>query len=304
MFDGHNTATELALLIYRLVPEDEITFRILAATVEDAASFGLAPDERTLAAFGTGNAQIIDNGLGIMTFGKIGTGQEFAKPSEFIDHRRTAEFTHFSRILSGYGDFFHALFGRFHFRLKDIIKFFQDVDIGVLPLFDGIQFFFHMSREADVDDAFKELFQEIDDNDTQLGRNELLILLFDIIAVLDGIHNRCICTRTADAFFFQGLNQAGFGIAGRRLGKMLERIDSLVVDDRAGFNRRKYGKSLIFFRIFIQFRKPFEQHSIPGGSQFVGAAHDDDGHMFRFHRSHLAGQETVPDERVQAQLIP
>lgn len=96
MFDGHNTATELALLIYRLVPEDEITFRILAATVEDAASFGLAPDERTLAAFGTGNAQIIDDGLGIMTFGKIRTGQEFAKPSEFIDHRRTAEFTHFS----------------------------------------------------------------------------------------------------------------------------------------------------------------------------------------------------------------
>ena len=87
------------------------------------------------------------------------------------------------------------------------------MDIGVLSLFDGIQFFFHVSREADVDNPFKEFFQQIDDNDAQLSRNELFILLFDIIAVLDGIHNRRIRTRTADTFFFQRFNQAGFGIA-------------------------------------------------------------------------------------------
>ena len=92
MFDNHDTAANRALLVDRLVPEDKVTFRILAAAVEDAAPLGFALDERPLAALGTSNAQVFDDGLGIATFREIRAGQEFAETAEFIDHRRAAEF--------------------------------------------------------------------------------------------------------------------------------------------------------------------------------------------------------------------
>ena len=57
MFDNHDAATKGTLLVDRLIPEDEVTFRILAAAVKDAAPLGLALDERPLAALGTGNPQ-------------------------------------------------------------------------------------------------------------------------------------------------------------------------------------------------------------------------------------------------------
>ena len=65
--------------------------RILAAAVKDAASFRFALDERPLAAFRAGNAQIFDDGLGVAAFREIGAGQEFAEASEFIDHGRPAD---------------------------------------------------------------------------------------------------------------------------------------------------------------------------------------------------------------------
>lgn len=159
MFDDHDTAANRAFLVDRLVPEDEVTFRVLAAAVEDAAPLGLTLDERPLAALGTSNAQVFDNGLGIATFREIRASQEFAETAEFIDHGRAAEFTDLSRILARNRDLFHLFFGFVHFRFENIIKFLQDVAVRILALLDGVQFFFHVGRKADVDDLGEIFFQ-------------------------------------------------------------------------------------------------------------------------------------------------
>ena len=91
-----------------------------------------------------------------------------------------------------------------------------------------------MGRKADVDDEGKVFLEEVDDDDAELRRNELLILLFDVVAVLDGVHNGRVRTRPADALFFEGLDQTGFGVACRRLRKVLLGRDGLVMDDSIG----------------------------------------------------------------------
>lgn len=159
MFDNHDAAAQVTFLVDRLVPEDKVAVRILAAAVKDAASFRLALDERPLAAFRAGNAQIFDDGLGVAAFREVGAGQEFAEAAEFIDHRRPADFADLTRFLTGNGDLFHLRFGLVHFRLKDVIKFLQDVGIRIVALFDGVEGFFHMGRKADVDDAGKVFFR-------------------------------------------------------------------------------------------------------------------------------------------------
>ena len=96
-----------------------------------------------------------------------------------------------------------------------------------------------MSRKSDVDDALEILFQQVDDNDTQFRRDKLLVLLFHIVAVLNRIHNRRVRTRPADALFFQRLDEAGFGIAGRRLREVLRRFYSLIMNDGTFFDVRQ-----------------------------------------------------------------
>ena len=168
--------------------------------------------------------------------------------------------------------------------------------VRVLALFDGVQLFFHVGREADVDDLGEIFLQQIDDDDAQFRRDELFILLFDVIAVLDGIHDGRIRTRPADTLFFQRLDQAGFG-------EMLLRRDGLVVDDGMGRNMGQLSQRLVLLGVFVEFRKALEQDFVACSPQFVAAAVDDDGHVFRFDRFHLAGQEAVPNECIQAQLI-
>ena len=66
---------------------------------------------------------------------------------------------------------------------------------------------------------------------------------------------------------------------------------------------RQFGQGLVLFGVLVKFRKALEQDLVAGSPQFIAAAVDDDGHVFRFDRFHLAGQEAVPNEGIQAQLV-
>ena len=85
---------------------------------------------------------------------------------------------------------------------------------------------------------------------------------------------------------------------------VLARFYGLIMNNGAFFDMRQLRQGLILFRIFIQLRKTFKQYFISGCPQLVYAAGDADGHVLRFHGFHLAGQETVPNESVQPQLVP
>lgn len=79
---------------------------------------------------------------------------------------------------------------------------------------------------------------------------------------------------------------------------------SLVMYDGIGRNMGQFGQGLILLGIFIELRKAFKENLVAGGPQFVLAAFNDDGHVFRFDRFHLAGQKTVPNQGIEAQLVP
>ena len=303
MFYRHNTAAEAAFFIDRLVPKHEIAFRIPIAAVKLAATLRFPLDQVPFTAPGTRNARIFDDSFRIAAFGEVGTGQKLAEAPEFIDHRRAAPFADLSRILAGNGHLFHTAFGVLEFGAKYIVKLMQYVRIRVAALFDAVEGFFHMRRKVDVNNAFKVILQQFDRNDAELGGNKLLVFLFHVIAVLNRIHNGCICAGTADTFFFKRSDQARFRIPRRRLRKVLRLFNSPIMDNRAFGNSRQDLGVIVFFRFLVKLRKSLEENCITCGLEFIDTAFYGNGHVLRFYRRHLAGEKAIPNERIQTQLI-
>ena len=75
----------------------------------------------------------------------------------------------------------------------------------------------------------------------------MLPIFGHIAALLDGFQNGRVGGRAADAFFFEGLDEAGFGVAGRRRGEVLLAFGFLVHHHLAFSKRRQEIFFLIFF---------------------------------------------------------
>mgnify|MGYP000553218659 CR=1 FL=1 len=72
-----------------------------------------------------------------------------------------------------------------------------------------------------------------------------------------------------------------------------------IMDDGVSRNVGQFSQHLVLFGIFIELGKAFEEDLVAGSPQFVLAAFDDDGHVFRFDRFHLAGQKAVPNQSIE-----
>src|SRR3546814_16526319 len=73
--------------------------------------------------------------------------------------------------------------------------------------------------------AFEEALKESGQQPPALGREEAVLLHRDIVAILERLERRRIGGGAANAQFLHLLDQARFGIAGRRLGEMLLGMD-------------------------------------------------------------------------------
>ena len=243
--------------------------------------------------------------LDVLAVRIVRAGQIFPVATDLHDHLGAA-------FLTGHiGDFliFLLIFFRFHIGFgelfgEDIVEAAHDFLVGGFAFGDFIEPSFQVRCEAYIDDAFEIFLQKVRHFEADVGGYELLPIFGHIAALLDGIQNGRVGRRAADAFFFEGLDEAGFGVAGRRRGEVLLAFGFLVHHHLAFSKRRQE----IFFLVFLlggnrKDREAREKHMDAGGFQEIVAALDGGGGALLDLRRHLGGDEAIPNEGIEPHLV-
>jgi hypothetical protein len=115
--------------------------------------------------------------------------------------------------------------GLFQIIFEGAVKLLQYTDPVQMLIFDLVELLFHVTGKGHIHHIREKLVEFVGDDLGDLRGVEFFVDLFDIAAVLNRRDNRRIGAGPADAFFFQRLDQRGFGITGRRFGKVLLGLD-------------------------------------------------------------------------------
>ena len=172
---------------------------------------------------------------------------------------------------------------------------------------DFIQPVFQIGREIYIDNAFEIFLQQVRHFKPDFRRHKLLSFLHHILSLLDGIQNGGIGGRTADSLFFHSLDEAGFGVPWRWRSEMLLRFRFHMGHLFTLLQRRQGSVFLsipLLFLCRLHNGEAVKEDVAPAGTKGAAAASQKggDGHLDL--GSHLAGDETVPDEGIKPELVP
>ena len=159
---------------------------------------------------GAGDADGLDNLLGIAAVWEIGAGIKLAVFAQFDDHWLATDITVKTSWFILDLDFFHLAFGLGQFKLEWLIEAINNLLPLLLTNLDIIQFLLHFGSKGDVDNVWEKFHNQLVDDFTQFSWLKAFGNQFDIVAFLDGFNGWGICGRTANAIFFQGFNQGCF----------------------------------------------------------------------------------------------
>ena len=168
----------------------------------------------------------------------------------------------------------------------------------------------------------KVLDQLIGDFEAQFGRIEPLFAQFDVFAVADRGDDAGVGAGASDALLFQRLDDGRLGVAGRRLGKVLARLQ-LDQIERLLFGERRQGRLLLVGHLLgvlalgVDAHKAVELHDAARRAENVGyrasgamsacvcsvLCADVGGRHVHDGRVHLAGDEALPDQPIEPQLL-
>ncbi|MNZ46308.1 hypothetical protein D3C78_639860 [compost metagenome] len=193
-----------------------------------------------------------------------------------------------------------ADFGHLQLLLEVAVELVEQVLPVALALGHVVQVLFHAGGEAVVHQVGEALVEALGDDVAHLLGVETPVVGGDVTAFLDGRDDRRIGGRTTDTALFQLLDQAGFGIACRRLGEVLAGVEfdqlecvALVHDwQHVVFTR------LALLRQDLGVTVELEDAALGTQLEIAGSHADGGGQVFR--RWHLAGDELAPDQVVQA----
>ena len=82
-----------------------------------------------------------------------------------------------------------------------------DEFVPILPLFDEVEFFFHIGGEPDVHNVGKILHEKIGDPKRHFGGFHVFPLFFDVFAFIEHRNDRGVRGRTADTLIFHRLDE-------------------------------------------------------------------------------------------------
>ncbi|MNV27402.1 hypothetical protein D3C71_1185510 [compost metagenome] len=182
------------------------------------------------------------------------------------------------------------------------------------PLFlaarDGIELVFQLGGEVVVDVLGEVAGQELGYRTADIGRAEAAAFHFHVLAEQQGLDDRGVSRRTADAVLFQRLHQRRFGEARRRLGEVLVGHDAFQRHAVARLHRRQLAAfvvilgALAVLAFLVHGQEAGHDHGGAAGAEHVFAAgrqiHADGVERGR---NHLAGHCTLPDQLVQLALV-
>ena len=183
----------------------------------------------------------------------------------------------------------------------------QNLFVIPLPGRDIIQLRLKVGGKVILDIAPEKVGQKRRDQPALILGDQPVLVFADIFAVLDRGQNRGIGGRSPDPQLLHPLDQRGFGIARRWLGKMLLRRDFLLVRLLALHDLRQTPLVVLFVvaALVIDLQKAVKQHDLPIRAQAdlpirAGRVHHGPLHP---RRRHLAGNRALPDQVVQLALI-
>ena len=298
-------------VLYRHVPGHEIALAgfvligiILTAVVGKSPLGGLF--ENFTAALGTLARHLDHDGLGMVALGPAGTGQEPAKPSRLEHQVPSALGTDHIGHLVGHLDALGVLLGGLELLGKAAVEAGQDVPPVLLALFHLVQPFLHVGGKGGIHDVGEFLLHQAVDHLAQGGGTQVFPLFHHILPVQNGGDGGGIGGRTADPLLFQRLDEGGLGIAAGRLGEVLLG-GGLVQTHHFPFlqvGQGRLGRFLVLvLALHIDRHIAGEFQGGVGGPEVIPGALHVDAHAVIHRRRHLAGQETAPDQFIEAVLL-
>ena len=139
---------------------------------------------------------------------------------------------------------------------------------------------------------------------------EPLLLEPHVVAILEDRDGRGVGRGTADAELFHPLDQRRLGVAGRRLGEMLARVDPLLGELLALAHRGQTARFLVFLvvpALLIESEETGEAHHLAGRAKLklarAGLSQNVDRRALELRALHLAGDRARPDELVELRLL-
>ena len=113
---------------------------------------------------------------------------------------------------------------------------------------DAVELLLEVGGEIELDVALEEILEEGGDDAALVLRHEALAVEAHIVALAQRLHRRGIGRGPADAELLHLLDERGLGVARRRLGEMLARVDLLALDALAGRHR---GQAAAFLVVLV-----------------------------------------------------
>ena len=201
---------------------------------------------------------------------------------------------------------FQLLLGALQRLGKAAVEFAQHVLPGRLPLFNGVERLFHAGGELRVHDVGEFILHQPGDDLAQRRRAQIFALLEHILAVQDRRDRGSVGGRAADAVLLHRADQRRVCIAQRRLSEVLLLGKALQHHGLALLQLRQLEDLLLLVlvvRLLIDGRVAGELQAAGAGMELVAVRLDLHADAVVDGVCHLAGQETAPDQAVEAVLL-
>ena len=190
--------------------------------------------------------------------------------------------------------------------LEGTVEASQQVVLLHPALGNAVQLVLQVCRELHINDILEILLQHIHHHKAKLRGLEMLVNALHVAPGLNGLNNGGIGAGAPDFLFLQGLDQGGIVVAGRRLcevllGQGLHQIQSIPF--------RQLRQDDILFLLGgicpgIDCREAGEFQAGACSPEAVAAAClNGNAHGIVHCRHHLAGNEPLPDQGVELQLV-
>ena len=301
----HKRTANLAGLLLWFIPCCIVTVRITVTAKECPPAPALTLDDLA-AAFGTGDTGIAQERLCIAAVGEAGTGKKLAETSLLDHHHASAFIAGNIRDFIGNLDRADDIFRLFERFVKRHVEFAQQIVFVKRAVCDFIQLSLKICRELHIDNVLEIFFEHIRHDEAKFRRSKLFFAAFHIAALLDGLDDRRIGTRPTDPHLLQCLDDGRIVIARRGFGEVLF---GLQFGECQRIPRLKFRQKCVLLllcnlRAHIDGGIALECELRPVCTQTVSPRLNLRRNGIVNGSRHLARRKTLPDERIEAQLIP
>ncbi len=202
-----------------------------------------------------------------------------------------------------------------NFRINGGVDFTHHGDPLLITLRNRVEPFFHVGSKLIIDRAHKITHQQIVHTTPQHGRAKAFVELLNVLPIENGGHNGSVRGGPTNPALLKLLDEARIAKAWRRRGEMLVGSHLEGIEHFPQRQCRQGALAVFVFFAVIetdvvdrQVAELFQHRA--RGTKRVGSrssqllpSRNVDGHTVKHRRRHLTGNETLPNQVVEARLL-